>query len=96
MKKAVLRNFAKFTGKQLFQSLEALAQLFSYGFCEIIRNTFFTEHLWTTASVFSKSLDDTPVKNYTFLNSAQEWLLLTFFICLYDQLNSIHFIITDA
>ena len=27
-----------------------LAQVFSCGFCEISKNTFFTEHLWTTAS----------------------------------------------
>ena len=27
-----------------------LAQVFSCEFCEIFKNTFFTEHLWTTAS----------------------------------------------
>ena len=27
-----------------------MAQVFSYEFCEIFKNTFFTEHLWTTAS----------------------------------------------
>ena len=62
-----IRNFAKLTGKHLCQSLlfnkvaglrpatllkEALAQVFSCQFCEISKNTFFTEHLWTTASVF--------------------------------------------
>ena len=30
---------------------KALAQVFSCEFCEISKNTFFTEHLWTTASV---------------------------------------------
>ena len=54
-KKCVLRNFAKFTGKHLYQSLflnkvaglrpatllkEALAQAFSCEFCEISKNTF--------------------------------------------------------
>ena len=43
-KKGVLRNFAKFTRKHLCQSLffkkEALAQVFSYKFCEIPKNTF--------------------------------------------------------
>ena len=55
-KKCVLRNFTKFTGKRLCQSLffnevaglrpatllkkEALAQVFSYEFCEISRNIF--------------------------------------------------------
>ena len=65
-KKSVLRYFAKFTAKHLCQSLffnkvcrpqpcnfiekETLAQVFSCKFCEISKNTFFTEHLWTTAS----------------------------------------------
>ena len=30
---------------------ETLAQVFSCEFCEASKNTFFTEHLWTTASV---------------------------------------------
>ena len=65
MKKGVLKNFAKLTGKYLCQSLffikvagaacnfikkEILAQVFSCGFCEISKNTLFTEHLWVTAS----------------------------------------------
>ena len=58
MKKGVLKNFTKFTGKQLCQSLffnkvekETLAQMFSCELCEISRNTFFTEHLRMTVSV---------------------------------------------
>ena len=57
IKKVVLRNFTKFTGKQLCQSLffdikkEALAQVFSCEFCEIYKNTFFTEHLRANAFV---------------------------------------------
>ena len=53
-KKVVLRNFAKFTGKHVYQSLfliklpeacnfikkETMAQMFSCEFCEISRNTF--------------------------------------------------------
>ena len=54
--KNVLRNFTKFTGKHLCQSLffnkvadsacnfikkETLAQAFSYEFCEVSKNTFF-------------------------------------------------------
>ena len=47
-RKGVFRNFAKFTEKHLCQSLflnkvEALAQVFSCEFCEIFKNTFFTE-----------------------------------------------------
>ena len=64
MKKGVFRNPTKFTGKCLCQSLslnkvagrnfikkENLAQVFSCELCEISKNTFFTEHLWTTVSV---------------------------------------------
>ena len=63
MKKGVLRNFIKFTGKDLCQSLfcvphtcnfikkETLVQVFSCKFCEISKNIIFTEHLWTTASL---------------------------------------------
>ena len=49
VKKGVLRNFAKFTGKHLCQSVffnkletqkETLAQVFPCEFCEISKNTF--------------------------------------------------------
>ena len=58
MKKGVLENFAKFIGKHLYQSLffkscrpqpcnfikkGTLAKVFSCKFCEIFKNTFFTE-----------------------------------------------------
>ena len=64
VKKGVLRNFAKFIGKHLCQSLffdsyrpqtcnfikkETQAQVLSCE-CEIYKNTFFTEHFWMTAS----------------------------------------------
>ena len=59
-----LRNNAKFTEKNLCQRLffnklywkvnfiekEALAQVFSCELCEILKNTFLTEHLWATTS----------------------------------------------
>ena len=59
MSKGVTRNFKKFTGKHLCQSLffkkvaekETLAQMFHCEFREISKNTFLTEHLWTTASI---------------------------------------------
>ena len=65
MKKGVLRNFSRFTGKYLCQSLflnkvtglgphfikkETLAQGFSCEFWEISKNNFFTEHVWVTPS----------------------------------------------
>ena len=40
---------------------EALAQVFSCEFCEISKNTFFSEHLQTTASV--------SISNFLFKNS---------------------------
>ena len=44
--KGVLKDFAKFTGKHLCQSLnfiknKALAMVFSCGFCEMLKHTFF-------------------------------------------------------
>ena len=70
VKKDILRNFTKFTGKHMYQSLfcnkvaglrpatllkkRLLAQVFSYEFCGISKSTFFTEHLWAIASVSSK------------------------------------------
>ena len=51
MKKGVLRNFTKFTGKHLCQSLRSVT-LLRCEFCETSKNNFFTEHLWTTASEF--------------------------------------------
>ena len=66
IKKWVLRNFAKFTEKLLCQSfffnkvagLRAASLLKKKGsgtgeFCEIYKNTFFTEHLRMTASAYS-------------------------------------------
>ena len=65
-KKGVLRNFAKFTGKSLCQSLsfnkvaglacnfikkETLAQVFSYEFCEISKNTFYYRTPLVAASI---------------------------------------------
>ena len=48
----VLKNFTKFTGKQAcnFIKEETLPQVFSCEFCKISKSTYFTKHLWTTAS----------------------------------------------
>ena len=62
--KGVLINFAKFTGKQLCQSLFfnklVLKKIlwhrcFSVNFAKFLRTTFLTEHLWVTASVRMKN-----------------------------------------
>ena len=58
----VLRNFAKFLGKHLCQSFffekvaglrkkETLTRVFSCEFCEIFKNTFFTEHIRAALSM---------------------------------------------
>ena len=70
MKKSVLKNFTKFTGKHLCQSLnfikkETLVQVFSSEFCEISNNIFSTEHLWTTAS--GVLITDCELISFTFL-----------------------------
>ena len=51
-KKGVLKNFTKFTGKHLYQSLffTKVADLGLHEFYEISINNFFTEHLRATAS----------------------------------------------
>ena len=65
VKKGVLRNLTKFTGKHLCQSLffnrvagaacnfikkRFLHRCFPVNFAKIFKNTYFTKHLWTTAS----------------------------------------------
>ena len=60
-KKNFLENFAIFTGKRLCSFFnknaglqlyrkETPAQVFSYEFCQIFKNTFIEEHLSTVAS----------------------------------------------
>ena len=63
-KKGVLKNFAKFKGKQLsshyfnkvagvsFMENETQAQAFSRAFCEIFRSRFYAEYLFLTETVF--------------------------------------------
>ena len=59
-KKNVLENFAKFTGKHLYQSLffTDLTRLFPCEFCETFKSTFFTEHLQATASAFTSKYNN--------------------------------------
>ena len=85
VRKGVLRNFAKFTGKHLCQSestraeacnfikKEALAQVFSYEFCEISQNTFLTEHLLTTASWRETATLPIPFYNEFFPSSVPKF-----------------------
>ena len=65
VRKGILGNFTKFTGKQLYQSVifkklktkawnfikkETLSQVFSCNFLKFFKNTFLAEHLRATAS----------------------------------------------
>ena len=63
-KRGVLRNFAKFTGKHLCQSIyfnkEALAQLFSFDFSKFL-NTF----SYRTSPVAASAADDTAYQILT-------------------------------
>ena len=59
VKKGILRNFAKFTGKCLCLSFlikDTLALVFSGESFEIPKNIFFIELIWATASGFKKNL----------------------------------------
>ena len=58
-----LKNFAKFTGQHLCQSLSfnkvanlSLAEVFSSEFCQIPKNVFLTDQLWATACRSTKNI----------------------------------------
>ena len=51
-----------------FIKKETLAQVFSCEFCEISRNTFFTEHLRTTASCVFRTLSRTSDEAFVIVN----------------------------
>ena len=59
-------------GLQLIKE-EALAQVFSCEFCDISKNTLFTEHLWATASSFIFSIKFKAEKFFcTFVSCANQ------------------------
>ena len=90
-KKGILRNFATFTGKHLCQSLffnkvaglkvcnfikiETLAQVFSCKCCVISKDTFFTEHLRTAATVLCVIL--LLMVNFWISNLKNNFILVT-------------------
>ena len=56
-----------------FIKKETLAQVFSCEFCEISENTFFTEHVWATASVplnFETQITSSPTYKIKMIHSA--------------------------
>ena len=67
-----------------FIKKEILPQVFSCAFCEISKNTFFTEHLWTTASGvfrvigFLKKIDNSSADKFLSLIPVSDWLIFCF------------------
>ena len=53
-----------------FIKKETLAQMFSCEFCGISKNTFFSEHLWETASLY---LTKTFMKDIQAFLSDKDW-----------------------
>ena len=87
-KKGVLKSFAKFTGKQLCQSLffnkvaglrHSHSNVFSCEFCEVSQNIFFTEHPCATASVVFITIYFLLVARYIWLVFITLWALLVTF-----------------
>ena len=79
---AVLRNFAKFTGKHLCQGLfvnkvagqacsfinkETLVQVFPVNFAKFLRTPFFIEHLWWLLLMFTVHQHAVKFKNEDFV-----------------------------
>ena len=95
-KKGVIRNFTKFTENTCtivsffaeacnFIKKDTLAQVFSCEFCDISKNTFFTEHIWATASA---QIDPDKIVNYFSVKSLKtvdrhqtHWFTLVSFLC---------------
>ena len=63
-----------------FNKKETLAQVFSCGFCEIFKNTFFTEDLWTTVHTFKWAHNFKHFSVHTFTKEKkqthQNWFLI--------------------
>ena len=72
-KKSIIKNFPKFTGKHLYQSLcfNKVAGRDSGEFCEISKNTFFTEHLLETASDFRRGEEEEHPEGHTEANNRE-------------------------
>ena len=56
-----------------FIKKETLVQVFPREFCEIFKNTFFTEYLWTTTSVTVKVLFLAPPNNKNLITRMKTW-----------------------
>ena len=66
--------------KKVFLKISHLAQIFACEFCEIFKNTFFTEHLRTTASIIRFILRVLHLLRYSLFQFFQPIVVLTSFI----------------
>ena len=75
MKKGVLKNFTKFTRKQLCWSLfiNKVAQMLFCKFCKIFKDTYFEKHLWTTVDFWLSSTYTSIISR----NLLPDWLYLS-------------------
>ena len=71
----LIKNFKKLFNIKLYLK-ETLAQVFSCEFCEIFKNTFFTEHHWTTAPAQGFSFEFCEIFKKTFFIEHLRWLFL--------------------
>ena len=78
-KKGILRNFLKFTGKDLYKGLFfnkvaglKLAQVFPVNFAKFLRAPFYTEHLWRLLLLINNWL----VKNLKENNELKELIFV--------------------
>ena len=107
-KTGVLKNFAKFTAKHLCDSLffnEVAAlrifinRYFPDKFCEVFKNTFFTEHLrWLRLGISIKNLNLFKLLSFSFLSQnkgdmTSQRLYSSLHITINSSLSSIFFIL---
>ena len=59
---------------------EALVQVFSCGFCEIFKNTFFTEDLWTTVHTFKRAHTFKHFSVHTFTKEKNKLIKIGFWL----------------
>ena len=85
-KKGVLRNFTKFTGKHLSQSVfikkETLARVFPVNHVKFLRTTFYIEHLWWLLLPVRASNSRLCTSPETFLYLFSFFDLYSLFYCL--------------
>ena len=69
----------------------SLAQVFSCEFCEVSKNSFFTEHIWATASECEKDL----LQNISTISSVLAWYRFTVNIGIYKGCFNKTFLLKD-